>query len=149
MDLLTIEDVGARVARSLDAEFLSMDITFEQTSSVRSRLASALEARILRDNGGEEFDKHIDLVPVLLKTLSDQDRAQNAVVSAKLRKQENATAIEASRIISDALAAEESVRAIPSDISAPPPIPEELVQLIAPTIKSTELKTDPMDFTGE
>lgn len=148
MELLTPQDVQVRVSRSLDAELVSLDDTFAVTSQIRTRVARTLEQRLFADGGGEEFSKNIELVPILLKALSDQDRAQVSVVSAKLRKQENATAIESARIISDALAMEEKVRAIPDDITAVPEIPAELELLIEADIKDTELKTNPMDFSG-
>lgn len=146
MELKTIDDVSVGVSRSLEAELFSMDRTFEHTSAVRGKLAHALET-IIFSEGGANFGKNIEMVPILLKTLSDQDRAQNAVVSAKLRKQETATALEAAKIISDSLASEEKVRPIPGDITAVPQIPQELEKLLSDGIKDTELKTNPMDFT--
>ena len=144
----TLDDVEKKCARSLDAELLSADQTFAYTSTVRGRIAHSLEQIIYRD-GEEGVIKELETIPVLLKTLADQDRAQNAIVSAKLRKQETETDMEVARIISDALAAEESVRAIPEDITAPPPIPEDMQALLSHEILPTELKTNPMDFEGE
>lgn len=148
MQLMTLDDVANNVARSLDAELASADRTFAHTSSIRARLARSLENIVYKD-GETSVEGSLDVVPILLKTLSDQDRAQNAIVSSKLRKQETETSQETARIISDALAAEESVRAIPDDITAPPPIPEEMVALLSEKILPTELKTNPMDFSGE
>ena len=148
MELRTLDDVGKNVSRSLDAELANADRTFDYTSTVRGRLARSLENIIYKD-GESSVEASLEVVPVLLKALSDQDRAQNAIVSSKLRRQETETAQETARIISDALAAEESVRAIPDDITAPPPIPKEMESLIFEKIKPTELKTNPMDFSGE
>lgn len=146
MELKTLSDVEIGISRSLDAELFFMDRTHAQTSSIRGRIAHSLEKTIFKD-GEDAIEGKLDIIPILLKTLADQDRAQAGVVSAKLRKQEGASVLEAAKIISDSLAAEESVREIPDDITAPPPIPAEMEQLILAKIKPTELKTNPMDFT--
>lgn len=143
-----IDQTRARIARSVEDEFVDMDATVDRIRSLRNEVISVVMDGVRNANITNPEGNGVAVVNVALKALSDAEKSVAQTTNAKLRMREQESASAASEIIINALRSSGGAPGTITEDMKPGEIDPALEHELKGKITEGMLRTDNRDFSG-